>query len=401
MIVNKVTRSLSVPDIVDISPIPTIRRTHSEDTLTYTDISDIRRPLLTENNRLKNFNIQDIVDIDTARETSEPVTYTRPHTGINKKALLASVVIGIGTGLAMLPIFNQEVKELEKYGINVHGSPVLFAASTCNTLLINSISSLIEVYDILKDQTRSEHIVLTDNQKIFIKLARIGVVTTAGLPLALLWEIELQNREVEGTTGFDEFIVWAALCSIPLTISQSIKAFESVNQSIVHGEHNNISLDSIGSKLFVYTPTALAAIGRSIVYTIAVHSLCDAMGFSPEISIILSVLLGGVIGSSLVGLSEYKALKSLFKPQETVIQNKDIVVASLAVLEGSWFTMPMISIGLNATEDWNPFIKGAIFTPLFLSHMIYESSSLFDNFSTGLAENNEVSLQGDLGEIDN
>jgi hypothetical protein len=56
--------------------------------------------------------------------------------------LSSSAAIGIGAGLAMMPIYNHEVQELKTYDIDIHDYEIAFVISTINTLLLTSTCSI-------------------------------------------------------------------------------------------------------------------------------------------------------------------------------------------------------------------------------------------------------------------
>lgn len=301
----------------------------------------------------------------------------------NKKALLASSAIGLGTGFAMMPIFNDGIRSVEDYGIDIHDSTAAFGISTANTFVFYLLSRMVMTYNALNwnraktEQMQFDH--ATDKQLLAIKIGKALAVSTALLPISQLWEIELHNKEVAGTDGFDQFMAWAAFTTLPLLIQRTIQSFDPIH-NLVLGEHDKIKLDSLGSKFCAIGIPLLASFARALTYAAATKNLCESMGLSKELSSATGALLGGVLSASIVGLSEYLAMKSLFKAQTTELTKKDIAIGVCALLEGIWFTLPTISTGTQAVEDWNPLVKAALFTPLLISHSAFEARVFYDAF---------------------
>lgn len=297
------------------------------------------------------------------------------NTGINKKLLLASSILGIGTGFAMMPIFNNEVWDLDKYGIHIHEYESMFIISTINTLLVTSMYSILSLYHYFNSTQEAEE--LTSSQKVALNFGKVGSVATSILPLALLWNIELHDQQVSGSSGFDKFIAWAAFTTIPLLILKIVEAYEAMSK-VVKGEYDDINLDSIGSKLFTYGTTVLSALARGISFSAATIELAKNIGFDEDTSKVLGILIGGVLGSVVSGISEYQAVKSLFRKTEGGFSKREIATSMLSTVEGMWFALPTVSVGLNATQNWNLLIRGAIFTPLFLSRTALEATNMYN-----------------------
>lgn len=305
---------------------------------------------------------------------------SRPETQIGKKAkiemiqkLLPSTIIGIGTGLAMMPIFNHLVKNSEMFGIDIHSNKIAFDLSTANTFIIASFSSFSGMYHFIKKHQED----LTPSSKnIVVTMSKAGAACSIVLPLGLLWGIELQNQKVAGSTGFDEFIAWATFTTTPIIIDRIIESVRTVDK--IYEDRSVIELNSVGSKLLVYGLTGMAVTGRVLAYTEAAETLALAMGMSSGIALGVGIM-GGVLGSGGVTLFEYNAVKSLFAEQKEPMTLKKAICGAISTIEGGWFTLPVVSLGLIFAESWNPLLKGVLFTPLFISHTVLEATKIYDN----------------------
>ena len=78
--------------------------------------------------------------LDPIYDLNETIDYLSCLEG--KKAKIArfaiSSMIGIGTGLAMMPIFDAEIENFDKIGITIEDSSLGSAIETLNTLFIFS-----------------------------------------------------------------------------------------------------------------------------------------------------------------------------------------------------------------------------------------------------------------------
>jgi hypothetical protein len=311
----------------------------------------------------------------------EDVIEAIAHATINKKILFKRIfmssVAGLGTGLAMMPIFNAEVRNLDNFGIDIHDSIAAFSISTINTLIVSSVISATIIYNSMKEESLDIE-ALPRKQQLMIDFGRTAAICSTVFPLSLLWQVELHDQQVANSSGFDEFMAWATFTTMPLIICKTLESFDAV-KDFAKNEHKQIELKSSGSKLTVYGLSSLSITGRFISYTAAAYSLGSAMGLGDDVALTAGIAVGGVCGSGIVGLAEYLTLKSLFKERTTAFSKKEVLAGALTTLEGIWFTMPLVSTGINYTKSWNPFITGALYTPLFISHAICESSTIYNN----------------------
>ena len=327
---------------------------------------------------------------------------TPPRERINSKTLLlTSTILGVGVGLAMMPIFNEEVEHLENYGINVHDNTTFFAISTINTLIIMGYCAGLAMYKYLSGTKRVESKDFSREQKLALKLAETGCVLKALIPVGLLWDIELHNQEVQGTKGFDQFIAWATFTSLPLIIFNSLNNFKQIDKFVAN-KSEDIELNTLGSKLVTYGISSISSVGRGVSFTYILDNLFTQLGFKQTTSLPVAIITGGIIGNVIGGLNEYSQLKKLFKVTDNNISNKELALGTLAAIEGGWFTLPLISEGLENTKNWNPLLKGAIFSSFFLSHANLEASHIYHSLLPQHQQEeqyDEVQLSGETGEL--
>lgn len=317
--------------------------------------------------------------LDPIYDLNETIDYLSCLEG--KKAKIArfaiSSMIGIGTGLAMMPIFDAEIENFDKIGITIEDSSLGSAIETLNTLFIFSSIASVTLYFFLKEERQAHDSCI---KKAVMNVGKVASLCSTILPLAQLWYVELENQRYSNEEGFNQFIAWAALTSVPLCVFRAVEAYEYMH-NLVGNSVQNISLESLGSKLFLYVPTFLSFFGRFITYSASATYLAEEIGIYKELSIILGTIIGGVMGSTVIGVSEYQAMKELFTRHEGSYSYKQITGGALSTLEGVILTLPLITTGLIATEGWNPFIKGLLLSPLLVSHTILESRNIYKAFS--------------------
>lgn len=288
--------------------------------------------------------------------------------------ILPSIIIATGTGLAMMPVFNHLVKNSEQFGIDIHTNKIAFDLSTANTFIVASFSSFSSIYHFIQKYQKQ---MVPESKNISVSLSKIGASCSLVLPLGLLWGIELQNQKVANSGGFDEFLAWATFTTAPLIVDRIVESVQTVNN--LYENRNTIDLNSVGSKLVVHGLAGLSLIGRALAYTEAAQTLGLAMGMHPEFALATGIIAGGVLGSSGIGLFEYNAVKSLFAEQKESMTIRKTLCGAISVIEGAWFTLPIISLGFQFAENWNPLLKGVLFTPLFVSHTVLESTKIYDH----------------------
>jgi len=244
------------------------------------------------------------------------------------------------------------------------------------TFLLSGLS----MYNFLKDN-HQDIIDISRTQKVFISASKIGAVCSSIVPLYLLWDVELHNQQVTESHGFDKFLAWATFTTIPLLIDRYASSY---NKTVGNFNQNReeITLNSVGAKLFCYGTTTLSVAGRIIVYSSIGYNLIKAMEVDETTALILGIGVGGIIGSG-VTLFEHKAIKGLFQEQQESLTARKIITGTITAIEGPCLTLPLISVGLNITESWNLLLKGALFTPLFVSHTILEATNIYDKMLSG------------------
>ena len=295
-------------------------------------------------------------------------------TKIKLVQLAISGIVGIGTGLAMLPIFDSEVQELSEAGLIIDEYNVASIGVSINTLAIFSTVSTIALYHYMSHRDHKDE--STPFQKIALDIAKVASLCSAILPVSQLWAIEVTNQSIVGSSGFDEYLAWATFTTLPLCIYKSLEAFEHLSDFVLNKLHH-INLDSIGSNLFVYMPTLLSATGRFIAYTASAAYLGTELGMGEELSLVMGALIGGVAGSSVIGVAEHNSLKWLFEKREENTTWKQKLGGAICALEGILLTLPLVTTGMEAVKEWNPVFKGMIFSPLFISHSIYEGRCIY------------------------
>lgn len=289
-----------------------------------------------------------------------------------------NTIVASGTGLAMMPVFNHLVKNSEKFGINVHANDTIFDISTINTFAVSLFSSFITMNEFIKKHQEGK----SKSDSPIIILSKISSSFSLTLPLGALWITELHNQKVANSSGFDEYMAWAAFTTIPLATNQIISSIVNVNKSLAVQEQNKDGILSVGGQIITYGLSLASLVGRSITYTEICKSLALATGMSDEVALTVGIVTGGILATSGISILEHNVIKNLFEIPSGKFTVKKLAIGSFAFTQGVWFTLPLVSIGLDATNDWNPLLKGAVTIPLLASHTILESTRIYDNIST-------------------
>lgn len=341
------------------------------------------------------------------RDQGEPPSTGSKISAIKK--ILPSVIVATGTGLAMMPIFNKMVKNSEQFGLDIHSDKYLFNSSTANTFIVAYFSSFSNMYSFIK---KHQDILSPDSKHVCISVGKAAASLSIVLPLGLLWSVELSNQKIAGSSGFDEFMAWATFTTLPLVIDRIADSSNTFDK--LYNKDYFFNLNTTGSKMVVYGLAALSVAGRSIAFTEVAKQMAIAMGLSPEVALGAGIVIGGVLGSGGTAVFEYQAVKSLFEVKAAEYNPKTMLIAAFSTAEGVWFTLPIISLGLTATEGWNPLLKGALLVPLLASHTTLEATRIYDNVSNfcdyvsdGISSikdwcfgNNDIQLAGDITNAD-
>jgi len=318
-------------------------------------------------------NLESTIKANDEQESEEEIVYCDSST---IKRVIASSIVATGTGVAMMPIFNNLVKNSSKFGLDVHDNKLFLELSTANTFIISSLSSFVTMNEFIKKHQTTR----IENDKWHITLAKTCASFSLIMPLGLLWTTEFNNQKVAGSSGFDEYMTWATFSSIPLIVGQITDSVSTVNTITDKTLLNSVS--TVGGQIFIYGLSAASLVGRAISFTEVSKNLALIMGFSPEISLAIGIATGGVLTSSGVSILEFSTLKNLFEKQYTSFDPKKVALGVFVLAEGVWFTLPLVAVGLDESDNWNPLLKSSLFVPLAVSHSILESTKIYDKAFT-------------------
>jgi hypothetical protein len=307
--------------------------------------------------------------------------------------LAISGAVGAGSALAIMPIMNYNVKQLEEFDIDVHGKENFFIISTLNTLLLLTICNSLGTYKYIthRNAINAEPHIELDHEptrsdvfkKFLYNLGGVASVIVTLQPLILLWDIERENKQVTNdNTTFDEFTAWATFTTIPLVVYKLLENYGNYTKTIDSYKTRDIEIDSFGAKAFINSTTALSLVGRGIALTHLYDSLLKQTGMNEEASLGLSIALGGVVTNFAQSTLEYGHVQSLFEKQIGHTSCKNKILGFFTSVEGGWFALPLIAQGLNAVGDLNSLLKMLVFLPTFISKMVYEMHNFYDTFQT-------------------
>lgn len=322
--------------------------------------------------------------------------------------LVGSGMIGVGSALAMMPVVNYNVKQLEEFDIEVHEKEAFFITSTLNTLVILSICNSLGTYKYLSHKqaiSKEPHIQLDHEptrldffKQMISKLGGAASVMVTLQPLFLLWVIERTNKQISNDDiDFDEFTAWATFTSVPLVLYKLLENYGNYTKTIESYKTRDIEIDSFGAKAFINSTTALSMVGRGIALTNVYDKLLQQTGMDEDVSMALSIVLGGVVTNVAQATLEYGHIQSLFEKQIEPVTCKNKMLGFFSTIEAAWFSLPIVAQGLNAVESLNSLIKMLIFLPTFISRMLYEMHNIYDVFQPAEEINTiqHVDLQND------
>lgn len=289
------------------------------------------------------------------------------------KIIAVSSIVAGGTGMAMMPIFNNLVKNMSIFGIDIHDNKIAFDLSTTNTFLVASFSSFVSMYDYIKKYKT----ISSKPDSLMVVFCKFGACCSLILPLELLWITELNDQKIGNSSGFDKFMAWATFSTLPLVSSQIIKAISEIDNTL-EGNTKPSLPQSIGSKLITYGLPCVSLIGRALAFTEISKTLALRMGLSADAALGIGISTGGMVAASGQAILEYNTGRNLFNV-DTKLTLPKLITGAVCLAEGIWFSLPLIAVGLTATTDWNPLLRGALFTPLLLSNASFEATNLHSN----------------------
>lgn len=282
------------------------------------------------------------------------------------------------TGLGMMPIFDDDVKSLTTDALDWEDNKYLSPIIAINTLVVFSLLANYLFLKYLMRESGSEES-KDESGKLSLLAAKSVSVCASLAPVSQLWVVELENKEYVDSEGFDEYIAWAMATSLPILLHESMLCYSALKAQL-KDNLTQINLNSVGDNVFVYIPTLLAIPGRFISYYYSTYFLAKKIGLPEELSIVSGIIIGGVLGSAVLGVAEYRSLKSLFENKEASLDKLRITFGAVCALEGALLTLPMVATGISAIEDQPVLIKGVLYYPLFISSTVLRGSSLYEAF---------------------
>lgn len=306
-----------------------------------------------------------------------------------KKTLIAKIGLSSSlaflTGLGMMPIFDEDIKSLTSEGLDWEDNEYISPIIALNTLLIFSILANYFYLNYLVEDTRDFREDREENNsdnevlnKVFLGSAGIVSLCASALPVSQLWVVETDNQEYVGSSGFDQYIAWATFTTLPVFLNEAITCYASLKDQFQR-KLLHVDLDSIGDKLFLYTPVIASVPGRFISYYYSTYFLAKEIGLPEEIAIGIGITIGGVIGSTVIGAIEYGSLKSLFQKQESPMSKFSIVLGVFCAVEGCVLALPMIATGMDVIEDQSALLKSALYAPLFITSSTLKASIIHES----------------------
>jgi len=88
---------------------------------------------------------------------------------------------------------------------------------------------------------------------------------------------------------------------------------------------------------------------------------------------------------------EYGNVQALFDKNIHNLNFKSVLKGIFSAIEGAWFALPIVAVGLSAVESLNSLLKMLVFLPTFLSRMSFEASNIHYSFDMSFTENGPLS----------
>lgn len=195
----------------------------------------------------------------------------------------------------------------------------------------------------------------------------------------MLWDIELHNRKISESQGFDEFIGYALACTIPLLCTKAVAHWDSITKE-KHMKSIEYSFDH--KKTLSLFTTFLSIGGGFFTYSYMSTEFFKSIGLDEDISIVFGVILGGIIGSAAMAYKTNLELNHLLRASCSGMSKSDILGLVISSLEGIWFSLPTITVANRAMEESNlpDLLKNFLLIPLTLVTFISESKDIFEGY---------------------
>ena len=267
-----------------------------------------------------------------------------------------SAFSGLGSALAYMPIINKEMKDA---GFHDESTQII---TSLNTLIGGTIFFTCRNYLILTDREHDNSSCL--KKAIMCSSSAMAVAT----PLYMLWSIEISDEQHEHEKGLNEFTIYAIATTAPLFVTCFLSAYNA-RKSFLNSD--SIELTSIGSKLTVYSLSAVSTISNIVLSAKVLNDVifrADDIKDNPIPIFAFAVCLN--ISPNII---DFHNLKKAFKhnANEAIYKITDYAKFGILILESLIVTLPESIVSYKAYRelDCSEAVATALTVPHFLLRM--------------------------------
>lgn len=309
----------------------------------------------------------DVIRVFAQKDNEDTVKYR-----IFKEILIGALSFGVGGAFA--PIFTQDARGAEKFGIDLHYNDGVFWFSTANTVIVYGFAAFFTLKDFFLDKKAPPNHTTTSK---FI--SHVVLLPTILLPLSQLYAVEKHNQEVSESSGMDEYMWYALIGSIPIIAFQYAKMFHLLNiftssykdgtilslkaNKIENGDIKTFTLvtqSNTQQATFVpaisklhnivvnYLPL-IAGVSMYCAYSYGAKEVMKSLGDNEDTSNdVLGYTLGVFALVPSIFVKRHMAHILAVTPKSESCS--DTVVGLISGIEGLWMTFPSIVTGIEATK---------------------------------------------------
>ena len=287
---------------------------------------------------------------------------------VNKKYLILGFTTGVTSLLTQISISEDSISELFKEENT--SSLISKLLNKPNILFFVAIPTGLYFYKL--HQKEADHREYTPLKTALINLSKIGAFGVGCIvAMQYLHSIKTEDKDIGGVE-----LALASIMIAPSCVKSAFQNFDTLKGIITSEREEEIIDNNHNYKFIIQSISAATLFGQYFIYSSSVESLLEMSGVESDYSEFFAMMIGGVATNLVSTVDSNDALKNL-----TSLKDKPVIEAITAVVQGSFFSLPMVALTLKSLASFtNPFFKILVAVPVLISNLASNIIDITDSF---------------------
>jgi hypothetical protein len=226
-----------------------------------------------------------------------------------------------------------------------------------------------------------------------ILLKSIITTSRAALSISALFSIELNNQDVVGSKGFDQYLAWATCYAMPLALSTFIQN----NYFSLYGTEQ-LREDRCVAKLIVNTLAAISTFGRGVAGTLFAYDGLMSVGVPEDYALPISIISLGIVANlATTNTERLQLIQSVCTIDASDVTIKNGALFFISTLQGFLLALPqctqaIIAVPRLSDDEHTQKVIYAFTIPFVIKETLFFTKLAFRAFSDFQLFNNQIAL---------